>query len=199
MKGELRRTHILESSKAIFSSKGYYEAHVEDIIKAAGVGKGTFYLYFKNKEEIFVSLLVRFLEEWEEVVLRDSERLRSDDILEYFMTLIKRSLLFFQEHEDLCNIYLRVGPGITSLFEPFMNRFEDKMLAYIVRELDAAREAGILKENIDVELAANMIAGAFLRIDYYYFVLKKGVPVDIERMTRDFFTITMTGVLQARR
>jgi AcrR family transcriptional regulator len=199
MKGELRRTHILESSRAIFSSKGYYEAHVEDIIKAAGVGKGTFYLYFKNKEEIFVSLLVKFLDEWEETVLKDSDRMRSDDLLGYFRTLIKRSLMFFQEHEDLCNIYLRVGPGITSLFEPFINRFENKMLNYIIRELDAARAGGILKENIDVELAANMIAGAFLRIDYYFFVLKKGVTVDLDRMTEDFFSITMTGVLNAER
>ena len=61
MKGELRKDQILDCSKKIFSEKGYYETYVEEIIKEARVGKGTFYRYFMNKEDLFISVLIKFL------------------------------------------------------------------------------------------------------------------------------------------
>ncbi|WP_274365003.1 TetR/AcrR family transcriptional regulator [Paenibacillus thermotolerans] len=49
---EERRAEILESAKQLFSTKGYENTSVNDIIHKIGVAKGTFYHYFKSKEEI---------------------------------------------------------------------------------------------------------------------------------------------------
>src|SRR5882724_327139 len=59
---EWRRDEILQAACRIFASLGYSAANVEDIAKEAGMAKGTVYLYFKSKEEIFAAVLARDLE-----------------------------------------------------------------------------------------------------------------------------------------
>ena len=48
-----RRTQILDTAAKLFIEKGYYETSVSNIVKECGVAQGTFYYYFKTKEEIF--------------------------------------------------------------------------------------------------------------------------------------------------
>jgi AcrR family transcriptional regulator len=197
MRAELRKNQILECAKGLFSKKGYYKTHVEDVLREAGIGKGTFYQYFRNKEDLFISLLVKFLDEWEEAVLTTTTELADDDLQNFYRALIKRSLQFFAQNEDLCNIYLRIGPGIDEIFEPYIEQFEEKMIQYVVDELERGTNAGILRQGLDIELTANILVGAFLRLDYYYFVFKKqrGSSMDIDKITDQFFSFIMDGIL----
>jgi AcrR family transcriptional regulator len=201
MKGERRKQQILECAKKLFSRKGYHNTHVEDIHKEARIAKGTFYEYFKNKEELFIALLVKFLEDWEEAVLDTTANLGMEDIRTYYRTLIKRSLVFFQSNEDLCNIYLRVGPGTDEVFEPYIEQFEEKMLQYVKNDLDRGVKAGVLRDDLNIELMANILLGAFLRIDYYYFVLKreKKESRDLDGITDQFFNLIMEGIFSNPR
>lgn len=197
MKGELRKDQILDCSKKIFSEKGYYETYVEEVIKEAKVGKGTFYRYFKNKEDLFISLLIKFLNEWETAASIDLSMINPENINDMLKLLINRSFRFFQENEELCNIYLRVGPGLNKIFEPYLVSFEEKMLNYIKLYIKEGITMGLVRPDLDVELASNIAAGAFLRVDYYFFVFKKnsgnGAP-DIGKMAEEFFQIIMRGI-----
>ncbi len=198
MKAELRKNQILDCSKKVFSEKGYYETYVEEVIKEAQVGKGTFYRYFKNKEDLFISLLIKFLDEWEEVASIDLTAIDVTNITGMFKLLIAKSFSFFQANEELCNIYLRIGPGLNQIFEPYLVRFEQKMLNYIILYIKEGIKLGLVKPDIDVELASNIAAGAFLRVDYYYFVVKKNSangPLDIEKMADKFYQIIMGGIM----
>ncbi|TJZ71691.1 TetR/AcrR family transcriptional regulator [Chitiniphilus eburneus] len=56
-----RPQEILEAALDVFAEKGYAAAKVEDIARHAGVTRGTPYLYFKNKEEIFAALIRELL------------------------------------------------------------------------------------------------------------------------------------------
>ncbi len=47
------RGRLVETAKKVFSERGYHNAQISHIIDEAGVARGTFYLYFKSKEEIF--------------------------------------------------------------------------------------------------------------------------------------------------
>lgn len=198
MKASLRRNQILECAKGLFSRKGYYKTHVEDVLREARIGKGTFYQYFRNKEDLFISLLVNFLDEWERSV-RNAHitHLAQENIQEYYKALVKQSLRYFRDNEDLCNIYLRIGPGINDTFEPYIEKFEEKMLAYVIDDLERGVNAGIIREDLDIELTANFLLGAFLRIDYYYFLFKKerNVDVDTDLIAEQFFSFMMDGIL----
>ncbi len=55
---EKRRRKILDAAKQLFFEKGFMAATMDQIARTVELGKGTLYLYFKNKEELYISLLV---------------------------------------------------------------------------------------------------------------------------------------------
>ncbi|MDD4074567.1 MAG: TetR/AcrR family transcriptional regulator [Eubacteriales bacterium] len=56
---EARRNEILDAANALFSQKGFDDTSVNDILGAIGIAKGTFYYYFKSKEEVMDALVER--------------------------------------------------------------------------------------------------------------------------------------------
>jgi AcrR family transcriptional regulator len=56
---EARRESILDAAGRVMSRKGYYQATLEEIAEEAELAKGTLYLYYKDKEDLFHSLIER--------------------------------------------------------------------------------------------------------------------------------------------
>ncbi|AVK46954.1 transcriptional regulator [Clostridium sp. MF28] len=54
---EERKNDILTAAMELFKEKGYGKTAVSDIVKAAGIAQGTFYIYYKNKEDVFISVI----------------------------------------------------------------------------------------------------------------------------------------------
>lgn len=54
---EERKNDILTAAMELFKEKGYEKTTVSDIVKAAGIAQGTFYIYYKNKEDVFISVI----------------------------------------------------------------------------------------------------------------------------------------------
>jgi AcrR family transcriptional regulator len=53
----VKRDLIVEAARKTFVTQGYTSTTIEDIAKSGSISKGTFYNYFKSKEEIFVHIL----------------------------------------------------------------------------------------------------------------------------------------------
>jgi len=51
------REKITKNAQTIFARKGFFRATVEDIAQATGVAKGTVYLYFKDKQELYIATI----------------------------------------------------------------------------------------------------------------------------------------------
>lgn len=56
---EFRRGEILDAARTVFTSKGFRNATIEQIAEAAGLAKGTVYLYFPSKQDVFTATLDR--------------------------------------------------------------------------------------------------------------------------------------------
>jgi len=65
-----KKNKILEASLELFGKKGYFETDIESIAKRADVGKGTIYLYFKNKKDLFISTINYALNNCNEEILK---------------------------------------------------------------------------------------------------------------------------------
>ena len=52
-----KKMELLKSAGKCFAKKGLTNTKISDITDLSGVGKGTFYLYFKNKKDIFLALV----------------------------------------------------------------------------------------------------------------------------------------------
>ncbi|KRA23667.1 TetR family transcriptional regulator [Microbacterium sp. Root61] len=57
-RGEATRLRLLEAAEAVFADQGYHEASIVKITERAGIGLGTFYLYFDSKQSIFEALVI---------------------------------------------------------------------------------------------------------------------------------------------
>lgn len=58
---EERRAEILDAAEELFISRGYENTAISDIVKKLGVAQGTFYYYFKSKDEILCSIIERYV------------------------------------------------------------------------------------------------------------------------------------------
>jgi AcrR family transcriptional regulator len=56
-RGTATRQRVIEAAEAVFAEHGYHDASIVKITEAAGVGQGTFYLYFSSKQEVFDELV----------------------------------------------------------------------------------------------------------------------------------------------
>jgi AcrR family transcriptional regulator len=56
-RGRATRRRLLEAAERVFGEHGYHDASIVKITEAAGVGQGTFYLYFASKKEVFDELV----------------------------------------------------------------------------------------------------------------------------------------------
>ncbi|WP_127818291.1 TetR/AcrR family transcriptional regulator [Microbacterium sp. CPCC 204701] len=57
-RGEATRRRLLEAAELVFAEQGYHEASIVKITERAGIGLGTFYLYFDSKQSIFEALVL---------------------------------------------------------------------------------------------------------------------------------------------
>lgn len=99
-----KRTCILDAARRIFSKKGYAETAVEDVADEAKIAKGTLYLYFKSKEELYMAVLAGDLREMSAEALREMER--AEGFREKLRAFLRVRLEFSKTHEEFFRIYL---------------------------------------------------------------------------------------------
>ena len=57
LKKQRKLQNLLDSSYQLFTTQGIVQTTISDIVRHAGIAKGTFYLYFRNKEDVLNQLL----------------------------------------------------------------------------------------------------------------------------------------------
>ena len=99
-----KRAAILDAGRRVFSKKGYAETAVEDVADEAQIAKGTLYLYFKSKEELYMAVLAGDLRQmWAEA---RAEMDRAEGFREKLRAFFRVRLEFAKAHEDFYRIYL---------------------------------------------------------------------------------------------
>src|SRR5438046_10760679 len=95
---EFRTAGLLEAARKVFGQKGFSAATVEDIAAAAGVAKGTVYLYYESKRDIYFAALKFGIEQMYAVL---DERLKTVSTpAEKLRTLIAVKLAYFDDNRD---------------------------------------------------------------------------------------------------
>jgi AcrR family transcriptional regulator len=177
-KGEQTKERLLQCAEKAFSKKGYYETQVSDIVALAHVAKGTIYQYFKNKDEVFKTLLGTYLRQWEKAIALDlrgfgGDRPGSYYAMEYLRHRLRKTAEFWGENQDRTNIILRIAVGLNAEFESVMRIFEDKILKVITGDIELGQHWGNIPKDIGVEIAGNAILGVVFRLSYHFYVLKR--------------------------
>lgn len=91
---ETRRNEIIDTAEELFLSKGYEKATINDILKQIGIAKGTFYHYFKSKEEVMDAVIMRVVEK---------DRIIAQEVLKADASSLDKILLFLQQQSAANN------------------------------------------------------------------------------------------------
>ena len=183
-KADETREKILLYAKQLFSEKGYYLSQISDIVESAKIGRGTVYQYFSNKEHLFISLLERFLIEWEDYIkeLSINEDLSMISHYTYLQKRLYKAFKFFFSDRDRANIILRSGLGLPDHFEQKIQYFENKLINIIIADLAIAVEFKHMEIKEDLSFAANLIAGWVFRIAHYYLSLESNDTILLQKL-----------------
>ncbi len=95
-------TKILEAAESVFAKKGFYPTTVEEIAQKADLGKGTIYLHFENKKDLFLSVIERKLDILFKKIERGIKEGRSS--AEKIRLAIEIHLKFLEKNRDFFKI-----------------------------------------------------------------------------------------------
>lgn len=153
-----KRDRILRAAIKVFAKNGFYATRVSEIAKAAGVADGTIYLYFKNKDDVLITIfedgIRRLL-----AILR--EVAASDEPFDIRITrLIELQLGLLEDQRDLAEVItvnLRQSSKLlkqygTPLFAEYI-----EVIAGVIRE---GQTQGAFRKDINARIAARSLFGA---------------------------------------
>jgi AcrR family transcriptional regulator len=154
---EDRRQEILDAALHTFTDKGVSKATVADIAEAAGVAKGTVYLYFGSKEHLLLALRDRFTDELLTHVSDLLGRMGQDDFWALVDTTIESMCDFMLQKEDLMQVFIEEGLSSDVAKVTDVGSRVDSMFAAAIQQ---GMEMGACKVT-DPELMASFFHHAF--------------------------------------
>jgi AcrR family transcriptional regulator len=168
------RAELLAAARSVFAVHGFHEASIAAITAQADVGVGTFYLHFRDKDEIFATLLENGLSEMREVVVSAVKGQPLDRQLPALLrTIFQQAYL----HRDLFQIALTDG-GFLLHSKAIRARFE--VSEGLIQILSCAQEAGLL-DGYHLPLLARFITGMIMQGIAWWFEHDEPGPDEMNR------------------
>lgn len=153
-----RRSAILEAARAVFARQGYANTVVEDIAAQAGIGKGTLYLYFPSKEQIYLGAFLedaRRLDAESRQAMAEAQSWR-DKLRAY----VEVRLRFVDTKQDFLRIYMTEFRSMCMQGKPLsseLHRLGEEGEAQLAQMFAAAAAKGEIRP-VDPELAAQTVS-----------------------------------------
>jgi AcrR family transcriptional regulator len=192
---ESRRAGVLAVAQQIFSQKGYHATSIDDLIEAAGIARGTFYLYFESKRAIFDELLDGLLTTLRGAVRRIEVGPGADPPLEQMNATVDRVLDTLLANRELARILLREAIGIDADFDRKLNDFYGSVQAMISSAIRNGQEMGLVRQ-CDAVVVAHCVLGAVKEVIHWTFV-EEADAVDAPHLGRELIAFTLTGIFKS--
>ena len=164
---EERPKQILDAAITVFGERGLADARLDDIAKRAGLSKGTIYLYFPNKEELFREVVrtsvIAFIARAE--VILETERNPAEAVRAWmngYWTWL-RSPVFPVVHR-LVNSELRNFPDLAAFYATEVIERAQRLVRGM---LERGMDAGVFRR-MDAAVASRMLSAVFLSHATWY-------------------------------
>lgn len=166
---ERRREQILDIAAATFAARGYPGADIQVIADSLGIGKGTIYRYFRNKEALFLATVDRGMR-----LLTEEVNLRTDpldDPLERIRAGVEAYLSYFESRPALMELLIqeraefkdRKKPTYTLHREANVGKWRDLVRGLVrdarIRDIPPERVTDVLSDLLYGATFTNHFAG----------------------------------------
>lgn len=166
-KPEIRRSEIMDVAEELFKMNGYTKTAVEAIIKKAGIAKGTFYYYFKTKEDILQALVEK----------------TSSQMVEYFNSIIELENISSIEKLKLMirgpkKKKMTSSSVMKMIHKPENRELQEKLniqainviAPLIAKVLQEGKKEGVFRKAPSVEIVQIILAGSQFVLDSGLFI-----------------------------
>lgn len=153
---EQKRINIMSAAAELFAEQAFHKVVLSDVAEKAGVGKGTLYIYFKNKEDLYLSVL---LDGFSRLVSRLQDRVGvpENGPLDDLELVVREIVVFAFRDRHLFEIMRNVPMGVDTIREQWKTKrreLKNLILAILQRGLDS----GIFRDT-NPDLTARYIPG----------------------------------------
>jgi TetR/AcrR family fatty acid metabolism transcriptional regulator len=149
---------ILRSAIKVFASSGFFNSKVADVAREAGVADGTVYLYFKNKDDILVSIFNHYMEE--ALAAGKASLAETDDPVEKLRRIVRAHLHRLGRDRNLAVVFQVELRSSTKFMEQFSATKVTEYLELIREVLEEGQRRGAFRAEINTKVAAKVLFGA---------------------------------------
>jgi AcrR family transcriptional regulator len=181
-----RREQLLQAALTAFERGGYHGTHVDDVIREAGVARGTFYLHFDGKHAVFAALVDRMLRLFLEARPAEPEpdvRTAADA-----ETILRRSYrtVFetFRRHRRLCRLLFE--EAASRHFRAWHDRVEETLRYFVDR--------GVARRGLDVAITGDLLVGMVERLARRHLFAPRAP--DLDRLVDAVVELELRGILR---
>lgn len=169
-----RRRELLDVALRVFSERGYHETRIADLIEAAGVARGTFYLYFESKNAIFHELLDELLVRIRGSIVGVDLGEGAAPLREQLIATLERVLTVFEESPQLTAFVLRAAVGLDPEIDRKLSELYGRLHDFIAMSIDNGIRLGLVRTT-DTRIVSWAVLGS----------IKQLVEVLIDKRERD--------------
>jgi TetR/AcrR family fatty acid metabolism transcriptional regulator len=168
---EDKKVRILDSAMRVFARSGFYNSTISDVAKAAEVAEGTIYLYFKNKDDLLISIFEHSMDLFIAEARRDLEGVKDpSERLKRFLSL---HLRLVQKNPDLAQV-LQIELRQSS---KFMKEYEggkfSEYLNLVQDILKEGQEQGVFRKELEPRILRRAIFGAVDELALEWLLMSK--------------------------
>jgi TetR/AcrR family fatty acid metabolism transcriptional regulator len=149
---------ILRAAIKVFAGSGYFNSKVADVAREAGVADGTVYLYFKNKDDILVSIFNYYMEE--AMAAGRASLAQTSDPVEKLRRIVRAHLERLGRDRNLAIVFQVELRSSTKFMEQFSATGVAEYLELIRGVIEEGQQHGVFRSEINTKIAAKVLFGA---------------------------------------
>ena len=191
---QLRKTDLLSAAEHLFALKGYDRATMQDIAKEAQYATGTAYLYFKDKESLYFSLLEEKISDMMSIIKEKTAGAK--DIREELNILIYESLVFFENNQDFFHIFVSETSRFRWVIDSKINssKLMSEHMSYLADIIRKAQQHKVIRGDFKAESIADIFTAILSTVIVGLLKEKTGQFGEIKDTAGYIFDLFMNGV-----
>ncbi len=190
-KRKARREEILHVAEKLIGEKGYQATSVADVIEAAGISRGTFYLYFESREALFYELLDGFIAKLMGSV--QNVRAEEGDVFGQMLANVQRVVNLLFDHRDLTIILFREAMGVNEEVNQKINDLNSFLYRMTARALLNGAKLGLIR-SVNERVVAAAVIGSIKEVLFRYLVMRELGDVDRDAIARELLDYGLRGL-----
>jgi TetR/AcrR family transcriptional regulator, fatty acid metabolism regulator protein len=149
---------ILRAAIKVFAGSGFFNSKVADVAREAGVADGTVYLYFKNKDDILVSIFNYYMEE--ALAAGKASLAETDDPVEKLRRIVRTHLERLGRDRNLAVVFQVELRSSTKFMEQFSATKVAEYLDMIRSVVEEGQKRGVFRPELNTKIVSKVLFGA---------------------------------------